>query len=86
MPNRLQLYSNFLTKPQNIDIDWEMIATMPLNWFTDLRMNVHLIYDDNTLLPVYDRGEPVLDTDGKQKKAPMVQFKELLGVSFVFKF
>jgi len=86
MSNRLQLFSNFLSKPQNIDVEWEMISTMPLNWFTDLRVNVHLIYDDNTMLPVYDRGEPVLGTDGKQKKAPMVQFKELLGVSFVFKF
>lgn len=86
MSNRVQFFSNFLSKPQNVDVDWEMIATMPLNWFTDLRVNVHLIYDDNTLLPVYERGEPVLGTDGKQKKAPMVQFKELLGVSFVFKF
>jgi len=86
MTNRLQLFSNFLSKPQNIDVEWEMISTMPLNWFTDLRVNVHLIYDDNTMLPVYERGEPVLGTDGKQKKAPMVQFKELLGVSFVFKF
>lgn len=86
MSNRIQLFSNFLSKPQNVDVDWEMIATMPLNWFTDLRVNTHLIYDDNTLLPVFDRGEPVLGTDGKQKKAPMVQFKELLGVSFVFKF
>ncbi|MGE5348135.1 MAG: DUF3078 domain-containing protein [Actinomycetota bacterium] len=86
MSNRVQFFSNFLSKPQNVDVDWEMIATMPLNWFTDLRVNVHLIYDDNTQLPVFDRGEPVLGTDGKQKKAPMVQFKELLGVSFVFKF
>lgn len=86
MSNRIQLFSNFLSKPQNVDVDWEMIATMPLNWFTDLRVNTHLIYDDNTLLPVFERGEPVLGTDGKQKKAPMVQFKELLGVSFVFKF
>jgi len=86
MSNRIQLFSNFLSRPQNVDVDWEMIATMPLNWFTDLRVNTHLIYDDNTLLPVFDRGEPVLGTDGKQKKAPMVQFKELLGVSFVFKF
>jgi hypothetical protein len=86
MTNRLQLFSNFLSRPQNVDVDWEMIATMPLNWFTDLRVNTHLIYDDNTLLPVYDRDEPVLGPDGKQKKAPMVQFKELLGVSFVFKF
>ena len=86
MSNRLQLFSNFISKPQNIDVEWEMISTMPLNWFTDLRINVHLVYDDDTMLPVYKRGEPVLDTDGKQKKAPMVQFKELLGVSFVFKF
>ncbi len=86
MTNRLQLFSNFLSKPQNIDVEWEMISTMPLNWFTDLRVNVHLVYDDNTMLPVYDRGEPVTGIDGKPKKAPMVQFKELLGVSFVFKF
>jgi Protein of unknown function (DUF3078) len=86
MSNRLQLFSNFLSKPQNVDVEWEMIATTSLNWFTDLRLNVHLIYDDNTMLPVFDKGEPVLGTDGIQKKAPMVQFKELLGVSFVFKF
>ncbi len=86
MSNRLQLFSNFLSKPQNVDVEWEMIATTSLNWFTDLRLNVHLIYDDDTMLPVFDNGEPVLGTDGKQKKAPMVQFKELLGVSFVFKF
>lgn len=86
MTNRVQLFSNFLSDPQNVDVDWEVIATTSLNWFTDLRLNVHLVYDDNTLLPVYDRGEPVIGPDGKQKKAPVVQFKELLGLSFVFKF
>lgn len=86
MSNRLQLFSNFIEKPQNIDIDWEMIATIGLNWFTDLRINIHLIYDDDTLLPRFHKGEPVLGQDGIQKKAPMVQFNELLGVSFVFKF
>lgn len=86
MSNRIQLFSNFLSKPQNVDVEWEMIATMGLNWFTDLRLNMHLIYDDDTMLPVFDDGEPVLGPDGKQKKAPMVQFKELLGVSFIFKF
>ncbi len=86
MNNKIQLFSNFISEPQNIDIDWEMIATTSLNWFTDLRLNVHLIYDDNTLLPVFENGEPVMGTDGNQKMAPMVQFKELLGVSFVFKF
>ena len=87
MSNKLQLFSNFLSKPQNVDVDWEMVATMNLNWFTDLRLNTHLIYDDNTKLPVFDKEDkPVLNTDGKQKKSPMLQFKEYFGLSFVFKF
>jgi hypothetical protein len=86
MTNRIQFFSNFLSKPQNVDVDWEMIATTSINWFTDLRLNVHLIYDDNTKLPVFENGEPVLGPDGKQKKSPMAQFKELLGVSLVFRF
>ncbi len=86
MTNRVQLFSNFLNKPKNIDVDWEMIATIGLNWFTDLRLNIHLIYDDDTMLPVFHKGEPVLDSEGKQRKAPMTQFNELMGVSFVFKF
>jgi hypothetical protein len=87
MTNRLQLFSNFLSKPQNVDVDWEMITTVSLNWFTELKVNLHLIYDDNTELPVYDsEGNPVLDINGVQKKAPMVQFKEYLGLSSVFKF
>jgi hypothetical protein len=87
LTNRLQLFSNFLSKPQNIDVDWEMITTMNLNWFTELKVNVHLIYDDDTKLPVYDSEDnPVMDINGMQKKAPMLQFKEYLGLSFVFKF
>jgi len=85
--NRVQFFSNFISKPQNVDVDWEVIMTTSLNWFTDLRLNAHLIYDDNTLLPVYGRDdEPVLGSDGVQKRSPRVQFKELLGVSFVFRF
>jgi hypothetical protein len=87
MISRLQLFSNFLSKPQNVDVDWEMITTMNINWFTELRLNIHLIYDDDTKLPVYDsENNPVIDINGIQKKAPMVQFKEYLGLSFVFKF
>jgi len=43
MVNRLQLFTNYINKPQNVDVDWEMIADVNLNWFTDLRFNTHLI-------------------------------------------
>ena len=87
MVNNIRLFTNYIDDPQNIDIDWELIATAKLNWFTDLRLNTHLIYDDDTLIPVTDEnGEPVLNTDGTPKKVPMVQFKELIGISIIFRF
>jgi len=85
--NRLQLFTNYINNPQNVDIDWEMIVTANLNWFTDVRLNTHFIYDDDTKTPVFDKEkQPVPGPDGKQKRTARVQFKELLGFSFVFRF
>jgi len=85
--NRFQLFTNYIHNPQNVDIDWEMIATINLNWFTDVRLNTHFIFDDDTRTPVFDKnGKPVLESDGTQKKTARIQFKELLGFSFVFRF
>jgi hypothetical protein len=84
--NRLQLFTNYIDHPQNVDIDWEMIATTKLNWFTEVRLNTHFIFDDNTKIPVVGKdGKPVM-VGGIQKKTARIQFKELIGLSFVFKF
>jgi hypothetical protein len=85
--NRLQLFTNYINNPLNIDVDWEMILKASLNWFTDLRLNTHLIFDDDTRTPVFDKDKnPVMGDDGLQKKTARIQFKELLGLSFVFRF
>ena len=85
--NRLQLFTNYIHNPLNIDVDWEMILQANLNWFTDVRLNTHLIFDDDTKTLVFDRHRnPVLGSDGLQKKTARIQFKELLGFSFVFRF
>jgi len=85
--NRLQLFTNYIHNPQNVDVDWEMIATAHLNWFTDVRFNTHLIFDDDTKTPnQYKNGQPVLSADGTVKKTARIQFKELLGFSVSFKF
>jgi hypothetical protein len=87
MTNRLQLFTNYTHNPQNIDVDWEMIMTASLNWFTDVRFNTHLIFDDDTKTVKYDKeNNPVLGSDGKPKKTSRIQFKELLGFSFIFRF
>jgi len=85
--NRLQLFTNYINNPQNFDVDWEMIVTAKLNWFTDVRFNTHLIFDDDTKTPTYDKdNKPVMGPDNQIKKTARVQFKELLGFSFIFRF
>ncbi len=80
--NRLQLFTNYINNPQNIDIDWEMILTASLNWFTDVRFNTHLIFDDDTKTPSLDDDRNPIPG----KKSARIQFKELLGFSFIFRF
>jgi hypothetical protein len=85
--NRLQLFTNYIHNPQNVDVDWEMIAVANLNWFTDIRFNTHLIYDDDEKTAVLDSSKnPVLNPDGTVKKSARAQFKEILGLSLVFRF
>lgn len=85
--NRLQLFTNYIHNPQNVDIDWEMIAVANLNWFTDVRLNTHLIFDDDTRTVELDKDKkPVLRADGTEKKTARAQFKEMIGLSLVFRF
>lgn len=87
LSNEIRLFTNYIHNPLNIDIDWELIATAKINYFTDVRLNTQLIYDDDTLIPVTDNnGDPVLDSEGNQKKVPKVQFKEIFGISIIFRF
>ncbi len=85
--NRLQLFTNYIDNPLNIDVDWEVIVSASLNWYTDVRLNTHLIFDDDTRTPELDRyDKPILRPDGTNKETARIQFKEMLGFSFVFKF
>jgi hypothetical protein len=85
--NRLQLFTNYIHNPQNIDVDWELIVTSKINWFTDVRFNTHLIFDDDTkTISNYKDGTPRLGSDGKPVKTSRIQFKEMVGFTFVFRF
>ena len=48
LENKLSLYSNYSEKPQNIDVDWELILTMPINQYLITIFSTHLISDDDT--------------------------------------
>jgi hypothetical protein len=84
--NQLRLFSNYLNNPQNIDVDWEMNLEQRINWFFTIKLNIHLIYDDDTRFTVNDsEGNPVLGPDGNEKTVARTQFKEFIGLSMQFK-
>ena len=49
MENNLSLYSNYLSKPGNIDIDYLMNLEMSINKFLSANLIFQAIYDDNTI-------------------------------------
>lgn len=84
--NKVRLFSNYLYNPQNIDVDWEFLLDKKISWFFTIRLNLHLIYDDDIKFSIYDEdNQPVLNPDGTEKKGPRPQFKEYIGISLLFK-
>ena len=85
--NSLRLFSGYLNKPQNIDVDWEIDFEQKINWYLSAVLKFHMIYDDDIRFAVLDEnGQPVLLPDGSVYKIPKLQFKQFLGLSFQFSF
>lgn len=73
---RLDLFSNYKSKPQNIDIFWTNILAVKVTKFINMSLNLDIIYDDN-VATVKNDGTP---------GGPKPQIKELMGIGFAYKF
>lgn len=81
----IRLFTNYLNKPENVDVDWEMSFEKQINWYSTVRLNLHMIYDDDIMFPVLDdAGKPIM-VDGKVRKAPRTQFNQFLGLTLAVK-
>jgi len=77
---KLDLFSNYLHNPQNIDISWEALIVMKVNKFISATVNTHLLYDDDILIKVGEGSE------GDAIMGKRAQFKEVIGVGLTYKF
>lgn len=78
---RLDLFSNYLNNPQNIDVSWETLISMKVNKFISATVSTHLVYDDDIDIAVDENKDGITDAFG-----PRVQFKQLLSIGFNYKF
>ncbi len=73
---RLDLFSNLTEKPQNVDVNWEVVFNFKVNDFLSAIASFNLIYDDDI---------DYIDSDGVNK-GPQTQFKQLFGFGLSYAF
>jgi hypothetical protein len=84
--NSLRLFSNYIDRPQNVDVDWEINLEKQISLFFTVQLNIHMIYDDDIRFPKLDENdEPLLLPDGSEIKVPKLQLKQYLGLTFLVK-
>ena len=79
---KIDLFSNWLDKPQNIVVNWETLIIMKVNKYISVNFNTQLIYDDKIKIKVDRNNDGILDAI----PGPRIQFKEILGVGISYKF
>jgi hypothetical protein len=73
----LELFSDYLHKFGNIDVNWNVLFTLKVNKWLATVVNCQLIYDDDVLIQT-NPPEPAY--------GPRTQFKETIGVGISYKF
>ncbi|WP_300566606.1 DUF3078 domain-containing protein [Flavobacterium sp.] len=79
MENRLVLYSDYINKFGNIDVDWQMQLDLVVNEYVRTNIGAHLIYDDDI--------KAKEEVNGTQTTVgPKIQLKQILGVGLQYIF
>lgn len=78
LQTRLDLFSNYLENPQNIDVLWDVILGIKINKYISATYTTQLIYDDNSLVPK--------EKDNVKYLGKGAQIKQALGVGFSYNF
>lgn len=77
---KLKLFSNYFKNPQNVDVYWETLIGMKIIKYLAATINTVLVYDDDVKIVVKDKHDNVIGT------GPRIQFKEVVGIGFSYKF
>jgi hypothetical protein len=75
---KLDLFSNYLDNPQNVDVKLELHFAFKINKFLQASISSTLLYDDNTQVPVQ------LD-NGDYRQGKGVQLKNVIGIGLAYK-
>jgi len=75
LQGKVNLFSNILDQPENVDVNMEAILAMKVNKYLSANLSTNLIYDDNV---------KIKNSDGTA--SAKLQSKEVFGVGISYKF
>lgn len=78
---KIELFTNYLKNPQNIDVDWELNFNFKINDYFNASLLTHLIYDDDIHVGIDNNNDGTPEYQG-----PRLQVKEVLGLGISYKF
>ena len=76
---KYKMFINYKQPFRKYDINWESHLIMQLNSYIGIRLNVHFIYDDDVLFPIYDSNDQKIGEKAK------LQIKEYFSIGFTYK-
>jgi len=82
LKHRLSLYTDYLRRFGNIDVDWELNIDLQVNKYIVTTIGTHLIYDDDILFDEQTNAAGLVIDPGDTR----IQFKQLLGVGVSYAF
>lgn len=76
----LDLFSNYIEDPQNIDVKWDLLLTFTINKYLSASLITNLIYDHDIKFDELD------DLGNVISSGPRTQFKEVFGLGLTYSF
>lgn len=83
--NRLSLYTDYLNKFGNVDIDYDTRLDLVVNAYVKANIGLHLIYDDD-IKTKKDVIDPATGNKTQVNDGPRMQLRQVLGVGLVYAF
>ncbi len=80
--SRLELFSNYLDKPQNMDVNSDTRINMQITRFIAANLQIQMMYDESSKIRVDTTGDGALDTT----IGPRVQLKQVFGLGLSYRF
>jgi len=81
LDTKVDLFSNYLENPQNVDVNWDLLLSFKVNEYLSASLITQLIYDYDIKFGTDTTGDGVPDTFSDR-----VQFKELFGLGLTYSF